>query len=858
MNLRELLLAEILPTVEKPSRYLGTELHSVHKDPATVRLRVALVFPDVYELGLGNLGLHILYHILNGMDGVWAERAYTPAPDLEAALRARGLPLFLHESKDPLGAADAVGFTFQSELTYANVLNAMDLAGFAVRAADRAEDAPLFFAGGPTACNPEPMAAFMDFFVIGDGEEAVAEIANALLPLRGAPRRRRLEAVAGIPGVYVPSLHPVEMVGGVPFADAGVKVTRRVTASLEDAPYPVRGIVPFTQLVHDGVGIEVLRGCTQGCRFCQAGMINRPVRERGPETVAGLLGKSLDNTGLEESTLVSLSTCDHSRARSLVRAAMETAGARSASVSLPSLRLDTFAVELADMITGMRRSGLTFAPEAATPRLRAVINKAIPDEDLIHMAEEACRRGWEHVKTYFMIGLPTERDEDVAAIADLCLRTLRAMRRTRRDAMVRTGVSTFVPKPHSPFQFAPQISMEETIARQRMLADAFRPHRGIKFGRHNPAASFIEGLISRGGRGTADLIEAAWRNGAGYETWEERLSLEPWTRAVEETGYDAAAAFAERRPGDRLPWDHIDMLTDPKWLADEWARAKSLEHAGDCRRGRCNLCGVNRRAPELCGEMLRRSAAGRGEEELLWAAPERPGPQARPEPVQRVRFRISRTGESRLLSHLETTQVWIRALRRAGAALAYSQGFHAHPKVTFSTALPLGEESRGGDFMDALFSAPARPSELLERLGKTLPMDFTADDAWEMPLRSPALMALVAGFDYELHTRADARTLRARAGEMMSAAELPIGRTVKHRPSAGGRREIELDLRPLIHHLDVEEGLDGTVVLFSTRMRDGRLAKPREIIALLGLDAPAVRVVKTRTLLAEVGAADFT
>ncbi len=852
-TLRDILLSEILPSVEKPSRYLGNELHSVHKDPASVKLRIALFFPDVYELGLGNLGLHLLYHLLNGLEDVWAERAYTPAPDLEAVLRKRGLPLFLHESKEPLGAADAVGFSLQSELTWVNVLNAMDLAGFPVRSAERADDAPLFFAGGPTATNPEPLSPFLDFFVMGDGEEAVVEIARALLPLRGAPRRRRLEAVAAVPGVYVPALHPVEMVDGRPFADARVKVTRRVVGDLDRAPVPEKYIVPYTQLVHDGLALEVLRGCTQGCRFCHAGMTTRPVRECAPEAVAERIGGLLDATGLEAATLVSLSTCDHSRVRELVGGAMRAARGRNASVSLPSLRLDSFAVGLADFVSGVRRSGLTFAPEAATDRLRAVINKNIPDAALLAMTEEVFQRGWEHVKLYFMIGLPTETEEDVLAIADLCARMLAAGRRFRRDGMLRTGVSTFVPKPHTPFQYAEQLGLEETFARQRLLGARLRDLRGVKFGRHAPAASFIEGLLSRGGREVADLLERAWRNGAGYETWEERLRIEPWQQALEETGLDPAVLLGPRDPGARLPWDHIDTRVDPAWLREEWARALRGEPTPDCRGGDCNLCGVSGGLPGECVEMRRRGAAGAEEE-----APPAEEPPALPvEAVQRMRFRIGRRGEARLLSHLETAQAWIRALRRARLPLAYTQGFHAHPRVTFSTAAPLGEESRGGDFMDVILAERVDPETARGALAAALPPDFSVADACDVPLKAPSLMAAVAGFDYELHTRADAAALAALAGELMARDTLPLNRKVKRRSAPGGRAEAELDIRPMLHALYVEAGDDDTAVVhFSTRLHAGRLAKPKEILQLLGLDPAAVRIVKTATLLAETEVPD--
>ncbi|MBM3290738.1 MAG: TIGR03960 family B12-binding radical SAM protein, partial [Candidatus Hydrogenedentes bacterium] len=569
---------EILPLVQKPSRYLGTELNSVHKDPATVELRVALVFPDLYDLGLGNLGILILYAILNERPWCWCERAYTPAPDMEALLRERGLPLFTNESKDPLGAMDVIGFTLQSELTYTNILNALDLAGIPLRTKDRDESHPLTMAGGPSVFNPEPLAPFIDFFVMGEGEDAIVEIAEVLRATKAAPRRARLEALAKLEGVYVPELYPFETLpdGRVLPKEDAPKIVKRTVQDLDGATFPANYVVPYTQQVHDRVGLEVLRGCTQGCRFCQAGMVTRPVRERSLEKIDELMERTLAATGYEEVSLVSLSTCDFSRPRMLVEQAARRAAMDNVSVSLPSLRLDSFSVELADMVAGVRRSGLTFAPEAASPRLRAVINKWIPDDDLLTMSSEAYRRGWNHVKTYFMIGLPTERDKDVEAIVDLCLRTLKLGRSINPRAKVNTGVSTFVPKPFTPFQWAEQISLDEAYRRQGILERGFKNNAAIKFGRHEPETTFIEGLLTRADRRGADLLEAAWRNGARLESWSEHLNFDAWLKAIEETGYDVQDAFRERALDERLPWDHIDVLIPKQWFQEDWQRAMEL------------------------------------------------------------------------------------------------------------------------------------------------------------------------------------------------------------------------------------------------------------------------------------------
>jgi radical SAM family uncharacterized protein/radical SAM-linked protein len=866
MTLRDVLLDEILPRVERPSRYLGDELNSAHKDPSEVDLRICLFFPDMYELGLGNLGLHILYAILNAQDGVWAERGYSPAPDLEAVLRERKLPLFLYESKEPLRAADLIGFTLQSELTYTNVLNALDLGQIPLRADRRGEADPLIFAGGPAAYNPEPMAPFVDFFVIGDGEEAVVEVVNTLRPLKGASRRERLEALAQLPGVYVPALYPVESLPDgrvVPCADAP-KIVKRMVDRLDDAPFPEKYLVPFTQLVHDGIGLEVLRGCTQGCRFCHAGMVSRPARERSIERIEELIDATLRNTGLESVSLVSLSTCDYSRARTLVERAGIRAHAVKASVSLPSLRLDSFAVELADLVADVRRSGLTFAPEAATPRMRAVINKFIADEDLLEMACEAYRRGWQHVKTYFMIGLPTERDEDVQAIADLCIRTLEAGRRVRRGVMVRTGVSTFVPKPWTPFQWAPQMGMEETVRKQQLLSDAFRKYTGIKFGKHAPESSWIEGLIARGDRRTADLIEAAWRHGARLETWSEHCSVEPWRKAIAETGFDVAAAFGERDPGARLPWDHIDPLVSKTWLREEWARAMQLEHARDCRSGPCNLCGVMQRVPALCKSMRDASEAGRIEEAERWTDAKREEVREKEAPreaIQRIRLRIGRVGEARLLGHLEMQNAWIRILRRASAPLAYSQGFHAHPRVSFATAAPLGEESEG-DYLDVMLFEHVYADDLFERLRGAIPRDFRIYSAADVPLRDPSLMSSVTGFAYTLFTRGDSAQLEEAVGTLLEQDSVFIDRQAKAAHKHPGRSKgqgkpketVSSDIRPLIVSLEVGEAAGDVVpIQFMTRVVDGRFAKPREIVALLNLDPAATRTLKRDTLLCSAG-----
>ncbi len=853
MNLRDILYEEVLPRVQKPSRYLGTELNRVQKNPASVELRIALVFPDLYDLGLGNLGILILYAILNRLEWCWAERVYAPAPDMEAELRRRGLPLFALESKDPLGVMDGIGFTLQSELTYTSILNALDLAGLPLRAENRADAHPLVFAGGPAVFNPEPMAPFFDFFVIGEGEEVILEIAEVMRAVKGQPRRRKLEALAVLDGVYVPRLYPFEELDDgriVPVADAP-KIVKRLVRNFDEAAFPTDYIVPYTHQVHDRVSLEVLRGCTQGCRFCQAGMVTRPVRERRLEKIDELMERTLASTGYEEVSLVSLSTCDYSRPRTLVQQAAQRAQGDRVSVSLSSLRLDSFSVELADMVAGVRRSGLTFAPESGTPRLRAVINKWIPDEPLLDMSIEAFRRGWGHVKFYFMIGLPTERDEDVEAIVELCKETVEAGRIVNRRARVHTGVSTFVPRPFTPFQWAEQISIEETERRQAILERGFRGISGIKFGRHNPASSFVEGLIARADRRAAELIEAAWRRGARLDSWDEHLDLGAWRGAIDEVGFNVQEALRARDLDERLPWDHIDILVPKQWLQQDWAAAMELKHAPDCRQGQCRLCGVIDREPDLCRDMIKRSLAGR-KAEADWKPPSSP-PFQEPPPVQRIRFRIGRRGEVRFLSHLELVNVWVRALRRIRAPLSYSQGFHAHPKVNFSSAPPVGEESVA-DYMDIVLYERVDPAGLLERLRATLPDGIHVFSADQVALNAPSLMSSTTGFSYTICAAGDGEQVKAHIREFMGRNRFVVERLGK--PKGRGKRKrrakVEVNVRPMVRSLSLREVKDGQLVVdLETMVVNTRSIRPSEVVAMLGLDPVGARILKRETRLAE-------
>jgi radical SAM family uncharacterized protein/radical SAM-linked protein len=849
MDLDRILEERILPRVEKPSRYLGNEVNAVRKDPATVDVRMALAFPDLYDLGLGNLGIHILYAVVNQIPWASCERLYAPARDMEAQLRAHGVPLFTLETRSPAREMDLVGFTLQSELTYTNILAMLELAGLSLRTADRREDDPLTCAGGPSVFNPEPLAPFMDFFVIGDGEDAIVEIASILRAHRGRPRAERLAALARLEGIYVPSLYPMETLpdGSIrPPLDA-LRIRKRITRDLDGATFPVNYIVPYTQQVHDRVSLEVLRGCTQGCRFCQAGMTTRPVRERSLANVDDLLKRTLATTGYEEVSLVSLSTCDYSRVRQLVENTVEVARPERVSVSLPSLRLDSFSVELADMVAETRRTGLTVAPEAASPRLRAVINKWIPDDELLDMTCAAYERGWDHVKMYFMIGLPTERDDDIVAIADLAARAVTRGREKHARAKAHLGVSTFVPKPFTPFQWAAQISFEETERKQDVLMRALNRDSRIKFGRHDPEETFLEGLVSRADRRAGDLIEAAYRHGARFDAWREYLDMAAWRRAIEEVGYDVADALRERDPNERLPWDHIDVLIPKEWFAEDWERAKVLEHAQDCRHSKCHKCGVIDHERPLCASMLRKSVKGRAPEAEWTRKPT--APWIEPPVVQRLWVRTSRTASARFLSHLEAMNVWLRALRRARVQLGYSQGFHPHPKVAFSSALPHNQQSTG-EYMDLTLTERCTPEELVARLARVLPEGFGVHGAAEVPLASASLMSLNHGEDLVVVLPGeDHEAVEERVRSLLAADTLVVERVKKGHHGSARPATRKVDVRPSIMALSLRPGVTPPTVDARLAVAEGGQAcKSRDLVGWLTDDADRAVVIRKDTL----------
>ena len=596
-------LERILPRVQKPARYTGGEYNQIIKDKEKVDLRVAFCFPDTYEIGMSNLGMSILYHTMNSLDFVWCERVFAPWGDMYEGMKKAALPLYALESGDSLDQFDALAFSIGYEMAYTTVLDMMDQAGLPLHSAERTELLPLVFAGGSACVNAEPIADFVDLFVIGEGEEMNNELLELLhtAKLEGWSKRDFLRKAAQIGGVYVPSLYDIAYnedgtVASITAKDgAPEKVTKRIVVDLDSAPYPVNPIVPSTEVVHDRVNLELFRGCVRGCRFCQAGYIYRPIRAKKYETLVRQGIEALKNTGHEDVTLLSLSTSDYRPLPQLCDGLLDYCESRSIGLSLPSLRADNFSMEIMEKLQKVRKSGLTFAVEGGSQRLRDAINKNVTEEDLLHTCAIAFAGGWNSVKLYYMLGLPTETDEDIVGIADMAGRILHCWRENaknkNRGVKITVSTSCFIPKPHSPFQWEPQITKEEYLRRVNLLRASINS-RNVVYNWHDADTSVVEAVLSRGDRRLGPVLEEVWRNGGRLEAWTDYFSFERWMDAMEKHGLSVSFyAERERSVDEVLPWDMIDVGVRKDHLKREREKCYTSTLSPDCRH-QCSACGA--------------------------------------------------------------------------------------------------------------------------------------------------------------------------------------------------------------------------------------------------------------------------